>query len=200
MNRQSYLSKLNKLEMTEEDIEEGRQKFIAEKVSWNGEIFEKVICKNSNEDDQTVVVKVPLLDYAQSPEPYQILDIENCVKKCIVSMPRKEVCLNMDMQVEYNITLTFWLYLVIRVFIGKRFEQCRSISFEQKYECPIILGIIGGTTFAMFEGAVIAILREQEADYGLQRIYGSIGGMISSPLSGLLIDYASRDKGYTDFR
>jgi len=52
----------------------------------------------------------------------------------------------------------------------------------------------------MFEGAVIAILREQEADYGLQRIYGSIGGMISSPLSGLLIDYASKGKGYTDFR
>lgn len=52
----------------------------------------------------------------------------------------------------------------------------------------------------MFEGAVIAILREQKADYGLQRIYGNIGGMISSPLSGLLIDYASKDKGYTDFR
>ena len=52
----------------------------------------------------------------------------------------------------------------------------------------------------MFEGAVIAILREQEADYGLKRIYGSIGGMISSPLSGILIDYVSRGKGYTDFR
>lgn len=64
----------------------------------------------------------------------------------------------------------------------------------------LVSGIIGGTTFAMFEGAVIAILREHEADYGLQRIYGSIGGMISSPLSGLLIDYASRGKGYTDFR
>ncbi|KAI5635585.1 MFS_1 like family domain-containing protein [Phthorimaea operculella] len=38
------------------------------------------------------------------------------------------------------------------------------------------------------------------SDYGLQRVYGSIGGMISSPLSGLLIDYASRGKGYTDFR
>ena len=52
----------------------------------------------------------------------------------------------------------------------------------------------------MFEGAVIAILREQKADYGLQRIYGSIGGMISSPLSGMLIDYASGNKGYADFR
>jgi len=52
----------------------------------------------------------------------------------------------------------------------------------------------------MFEGAVIAVLREHNADYGLQRIYASIGGMISSPLSGVLIDYASRGKGYTDFR
>lgn len=52
----------------------------------------------------------------------------------------------------------------------------------------------------MFEGAVIAVLREHKADYGLQRIYASIGGMISSPLSGMLIDYASSGKGYTDFR
>jgi len=75
-------------------------------------------------------------------------------------------------------------------------------SVIKKLRCKILCssGIIGGTTFAMFEGAVIAILREQEADYGLQRIYGSIGGMISSPLSGLLIDYASKGKGYTDFR
>jgi hypothetical protein len=64
----------------------------------------------------------------------------------------------------------------------------------------VFIGMIGGTAFAMFEGAVIAILREQNADYGLQRIYATIGGMISSPLSGLLIDYASRGKGYTDFR
>lgn len=58
----------------------------------------------------------------------------------------------------------------------------------------------GGTAFAMFEGAVIAVLREHKADYGLQRIYASIGGMISSPLSGMLIDYASMGKGFTDFR
>ncbi|GBP83976.1 hypothetical protein EVAR_46606_1 [Eumeta japonica] len=67
-------------------------------------------------------------------------------------------------------------------------------------EVRVFIGIIGGTAFAMFEGAVIAIVRDQRADYGLQRVYGSIGGMISSPLSGLLIDYASRGKGYTDFR
>lgn len=51
-----------------------------------------------------------------------------------------------------------------------------------------------------FLGAVIAILREHKADYGLQRIYATIGGMISSPLSGWLIDYASANKDFTDFR
>ncbi|KAK2582249.1 hypothetical protein KPH14_004595 [Odynerus spinipes] len=178
MSRQLYLSKLKKLDATEEDIEEQQQRYVVEKMSWDGETFETTSCQNSNTDDQTIVVNVPLFDYTQSPEPYKVLSFESCTKKCIVTMPRKEVCSNMNMEVEYNVKLTFWLYLVIRVFIG----------------------IIGGTTFAMFEGAVIAILREQEADYGLQRIYGSIGGMISSPLSGLLIDYASQDKGYTDFR
>jgi MFS family permease len=64
----------------------------------------------------------------------------------------------------------------------------------------VFVGITGGTAFAMFEGAVMAILREQKADYGLQRVYANIGGMISSPLSGLLMDYASKGKGYTDFR
>ena len=64
----------------------------------------------------------------------------------------------------------------------------------------VFVGIISGTAFAMFEDAVVAILREQKADYGLQRVYANIGGMISSPISGTLMDYASKGKGYTDFR
>ncbi|CAG4978357.1 unnamed protein product [Parnassius apollo] len=104
--------------------------------------------------------------------------LTKCSSACAVLTPRKNLCENFQQQVELDPSFTFWAYLAVRVFIG----------------------IIGGTAFAMFEGAVIAIIREQRADYGLQRLYGSIGGMISSPLSGLLIDYASRGKGYTDFR
>ena len=52
----------------------------------------------------------------------------------------------------------------------------------------------------MFRGAVISIIREHDADYGLQRIYGNLGGMISAPIAGFMLDYASRGKGYTDFR
>ncbi|XP_053619489.1 uncharacterized protein LOC128680397 [Plodia interpunctella] len=105
-------------------------------------------------------------------------ELGDCSAACITTIPRKVLCENMEQHVEIDPVFTFWIYLAVRVFIG----------------------IISGTAFAMFEGAVISIVREQQADYGLQRLYGSIGGMISSPLSGLLIDYASRGKGYTDFR
>ncbi|XP_013135278.1 PREDICTED: uncharacterized protein LOC106100797 [Papilio polytes] len=104
--------------------------------------------------------------------------LSSCSSACAALTPRKNLCENFQQQIELDPTFTFWAYMAVRVFIG----------------------IIGGTAFAMFEGAVIAIIRDQRADYGLQRVYGSIGGMISSPLSGLLIDYASRGKGYTDFR
>ncbi|CAH2050547.1 unnamed protein product, partial [Iphiclides podalirius] len=104
--------------------------------------------------------------------------LTKCFSACAALTPRRNLCENLQQQIELDPIFTFWAYMAVRVFIG----------------------IIGGTAFAMFEGAVIAIIREQRADYGLQRVYGSIGGMISSPLSGLLIDYASRGKGYTDFR
>ncbi|KAJ9578796.1 hypothetical protein L9F63_005004, partial [Diploptera punctata] len=118
---------------------------------------------------QNVSISVPVGD--------RIMQLSSCTTRCLLTTPRKEVCSNLEVDEEFDVSLTFWSYLVIRVFIG----------------------MIGGTAFAMFEGAVIAILREQNADYGLQRIYATIGGMISSPLSGLLIDYASKGKGYTDF-
>ncbi|CAK1540106.1 unnamed protein product [Leptosia nina] len=101
-----------------------------------------------------------------------------CSSACAATVPRASLCENSQQKVDIDPAFTFWSYMALRVLIG----------------------IISGTSFALFEGAVIAIIREQRADYGMQKVYGSVGGMISSPLSGLLIDYASRGKGYTDFR
>ncbi|XP_011146297.1 uncharacterized protein LOC105187278 [Harpegnathos saltator] len=180
VNYHLYKSKMKGLQLDEADRREKRQRFLADEVSWSGEDFRKLTCGVPDSADTRVVIDTRLGDHSVrgDPQDKRVLSTNECQKRCIVTVPRDAMCSNMSTEIEYNVSLTFWLYLVIRVFIG----------------------IIGGTTFAMFEGAVIAILREQEADYGLQRIYGSIGGMISSPLSGLLIDYASRDKGYTDFR
>ncbi|CAK9801932.1 Major facilitator superfamily domain-containing protein 6-A [Anthophora quadrimaculata] len=178
INYHSYKSKLKILETTEEDRELNQRRYLSEEIAWTGMEFQKITCGNSDVGTDRIVLTLPLVNYSMSSEPYKILNTEDCSRRCIVTAPRQEMCSNTDTVIEYNIRLTFWLYFAVRVFIG----------------------VIGSTTFAMFEGAVIAILREQKADYGLQRIYGSIGGIISSPLSGLLIDYASSGKGYTDFR
>ncbi|XP_073990994.1 uncharacterized protein [Rhodnius prolixus] len=127
---------------------------------------------------QSLSVEVPLLNKDNALEVDTILKLTHCEPRCLATVPRTAICTNKDVTREFDIRLTFWLYLTIRVFIS----------------------MISGTAFAMFEGAVIAILREHKADYGLQRIYATIGGMISSPLSGWLIDYASANKDFTDFR
>ncbi|XP_053978995.1 uncharacterized protein LOC128876555 [Hylaeus volcanicus] len=178
INYHSYKSKLKSLEATDEDRDAKRRRYSSEEVAWAEDKFQKITCGNPDLETERIVLNLPLYNYSLSSEPYRILSTEECSKRCIVTAPRTEMCSNKDTIVEYNVSTTFWMYFAIRVFIS----------------------VIGGTTFAMFEGAVIAILREQKADYGLQRIYGSIGGMISSPLSGLLIDYASTGKSYTDFR
>lgn len=127
---------------------------------------------------QHISITIPIEKLENSSETSKHLDLGSCSSKCIFTAPRKDICFNDKQIIERDMRLTFWSYLVVRVFIG----------------------IVSGTSFAMFEGAVIAILREHKADYGLQRIYATIGGMISSPLSGFLVDFASSGKGYTDFR
>ncbi|XP_046473619.1 uncharacterized protein [Neodiprion pinetum] len=179
VNYHNYNSTLRLLNATDIDTLEAKRRYLGEAISWTGKSgFQRPNCTNPDRKDQRVVLTVPLVNYTAGNEVYKSLVVDGCSKRCVVTAPRKDVCSNMNTQIEYDVSLTFWLYLAIRVFIG----------------------MIGGTAFAMFEGAVIAILRDQKADYGLQRIYGTIGGMISSLLSGLLIDYASSGKEYTDFR
>ncbi|TGZ55736.1 Uncharacterized protein DBV15_01380 [Temnothorax longispinosus] len=207
INYHLYKSKMKSLKQDEEDLQEERQRYLTEEMSWAGGDFRRSICNDPDSTDNQITIHMRLYDHEANLEATErVLSANECKKKCIVTLPRNAMCTNMNMEIEYNIKLTFWLYLGIRVFIVIVILALTLLILRNKYVPRnkgvkfFVSGIIGGTTFAMFEGAVIAILREQEADYGLQRIYGSIGGMISSPLSGILIDYASRGKGYTDFR
>ncbi|XP_025829071.1 uncharacterized protein LOC108740930 [Agrilus planipennis] len=127
---------------------------------------------------KNMVVNVQVQNPNSSSEMMSDYEFKQCSPACIGLNPRKMFCSNSKVSVDLDTKVTFWSYLSVRVLIG----------------------IIGGTAFAMFEGAVIAILREHKADYGLQRIYATVGGMISSPLAGWLIDFASQGKEYTDFR
>ena len=38
----------------------------------------------------------------------------------------------------------------------------------------------------LFEGAVVAIIKSDGGDYGLQKLFGTAGGIIFGPLAGML--------------
>ncbi|XP_057662525.1 uncharacterized protein LOC130897599 isoform X2 [Diorhabda carinulata] len=156
------------------NIEENIQIYNIESV--NSKKEKNITClENTGMVGKHISVTIPI-NFNESTIRH--LDLGSCVHRCLATSRRQNVCSNQKTTIELNMNVTFWSYLCIRVFVG----------------------IISGTSFAMFEGAVIALLREHKADYGLQRIYATIGGMISSPVSGWMIDYASKGKGYTDFR
>ncbi|KAL0268916.1 UNVERIFIED_CONTAM: hypothetical protein PYX00_010697 [Menopon gallinae] len=134
--------------------------------------FDHAKCRNFHREGEEITVSVYLDGRANDA-----LELSECEPRCLMTTKRKEICSNMKEDVVNDPTLTFWVYFVVRVLIG----------------------ITGSTTYSMFEVAVIAILREHKADYGLQRIYSTIGSMVASPLSGFLIDYASRGSGGTDY-
>ncbi|XP_014207853.1 uncharacterized protein LOC106638959 [Copidosoma floridanum] len=166
------------LRSTDQDTDEQQQRYLVQGINWNNQGNKTSICSADDYQNEQVSVELKFTHSLINDENDEDLFVKDCIRKCILTAPRTNVCTNKKMVIEYDVSFTFWCYLCVRVFIA----------------------MIGGTAFAMFEGAVIAVLREHKADYGLQRIYGSIGGIISSPLSGLLIDYASRARGHTDFR
>ncbi|XP_077298637.1 uncharacterized protein LOC143919921 [Arctopsyche grandis] len=142
--------------------------------------FAKPTCvDNIGVDDEEVSIEILFQEMKSKGESISTtIQLDECTAKCLVTAPREQLCSNKNEEIDINVQLTFWSYLTGRVF----------------------LSIISSTGAVMFEGAVIALLREYGGDYGLQKLYGIVGAMISSPLSGILIDYISRDKDYKDFR
>ncbi|KAG8298219.1 hypothetical protein J6590_018623 [Homalodisca vitripennis] len=215
--------------------------------------FVNAQCSLDNSTDELSVL-VPLLNPENSLETDSVLHLTDCKASCIATVPRASLCSNLGQTVEYDVSLTFWTYLTVRVFVGMisgtafaMFEGFRKscenhwqgnlyshaesfklwlltlhclydfeVSLYCRYRCNLVRSrnihhyesrgrdnILSSASQAVIittRRAVIAMLREHKGDYGLQRIYAAIGGMISSPLSGMLIDYASENKGYTDFR
>ena len=50
----------------------------------------------------------------------------------------------------------------------------------------------------LFEGAVVAIIKEHGGDYGLQKIFGTMGAVVFGPLSGALSDLEQKKTNYQD--
>ena len=102
----------------------------------------------------------------------------HCRSQCIVETQRSQLCANEQHSEELDPQLTFWVYLLLRVFFA----------------------ILLGGTMVLFEGACLAVIIEVKGDLGLQRMFGIIGVMIFSPISGALIDYFSQGQSTPKFQ
>ncbi|KAJ8941443.1 hypothetical protein NQ318_016075 [Aromia moschata] len=132
-----------------DDFEENRLLYSVEYLT-SKNITQATCLANSQLNNKHISVTIPL---NLNDSKVRHLDLGSCSQRCIATAPRSQFCSNAKTVIELDMALTFWTYLCVRVFVG----------------------IVSGTSFAMFEGAVIAILREHKADYGLQRIYATIG-------------------------
>lgn len=65
----------------------------------------------------------------KTPEDLK-MQFENCKPRCMMKTSRRFLCKNRSHMKEFDVKFTFWMYLTVRVMIG----------------------VIGGTAFAMFEG------------------------------------------------
>ena len=103
---------------------------------------------------------------------------KNCQPQCVVQTKRSEVCANKEHVILFDPQLTFWLYALLRF---------------------MFVVFLGGA-MVLFEGAFLAVVTELKGDLGLQRVFGNIGIMIFSPISGILIEYFSQGHIISDYR
>lgn len=139
INYHLYKSKIKSLKSDEEDLREERQRYLTEEVSWAEEDFQRPICDDPDSVSNQITIHVRLSDHKANLEATKrVLSTNECKKKCIVTLPRNAVCSNMNMEIEYNIRLTFWLYLVIRVFVGTYFNYLLRLSLTIKISNYIV--------------------------------------------------------------
>lgn len=123
-------------------------------------------------------VSVPKITIQEdSPDFIEIKAAVDCLFHCQVTVPHNKTCVERPHSIVHNVALSFWLFVTANV-LSKLFI---------------------GLTYTLFEVAVVAILKEYGYDYGLQRIYGSIGGMVFAPLTGFFIDHFGKGGHYTDY-
>lgn len=102
----------------------------------------------------------------------------DCRLRCAAEVRRVDLCSNDKTTEVLKPMVTFWCYLLVRV----------------------LNGLTLATSFTLFDGATMAVLKEHKGDYGLQRLYGNIGAIVITPLSGVLIDVFSEMYGSQDYR
>lgn len=123
-------------------------------------------------------ISIPVINILEdSAEPPKQGTYVTCHFHCRTTLPHNKTCEARPARIEHNVAVSFWLFVAANV----------------------LTKFLIALTYTLFEVAVVAILKEYGYDYGLQRIYGAIGGMVFAPLSGFIIDYFGKGGHYTDY-
>lgn len=130
---------------------------------------------NTLKSDEGTLVYRP--ENPAEPEE-SLITYQACWPECIVQAPRRQLCANKALEVEFDPSLTFWVYLLLRASYG----------------------LLLGGSMVLFEGAALAVVLQYKGDLGLQRAFGVFGIMIFSPISGALIDHFSLGRDIPDYR
>jgi len=61
------------------------------------------------------------------------------------------------------------------------------------------IDVLRASSIMMFEGAVVITIKQLGGDYGLQKLFGTFGSIIWGPISGQIIDMASKSSGHDNY-
>lgn len=78
-------------------------------------------------------------------------------------------------------------------------EDMSSYQFWLFFLLVCLIRIAISSAFSLSDTACFQQLGERPQDYGLQRLWGTVGWGITAPLSGLLIDFLNARQGYRSY-
>lgn len=73
----------------------------------------------------------------------------------------------------------------------------KAMEFWHYVAVRVLLEVLRASSLMLFEGAVVAIIKEQGGDYGIQKLFGTLGGVVLGPLAGKIIDFGQGPSAYT---
>ncbi|XP_066977344.1 uncharacterized protein [Macrobrachium rosenbergii] len=166
---------LHNVEMRLEEVAHKKPHFVLISAPMDAKYGQKLHCVTGEVPKKIFVPKLVISEQSFNAEEGGKL--VKCIFHCSVEIPHNLTCQNRPLSIEHDVALSFWLFVSVK----------------------LVMKFLIGLSYTLFEVAVVAILKEFGHDYGLQRIYGSVGGMVFAPLSGFFIDLFGDGEHYTDY-
>ena len=90
------------------------------------------------------------------------------------------------------------MYIILcNTSTGQYYDENWRISFWTYLTARLILDLLRASSLMLFEGAVVAIIKSDGGDYGLQKLFGTAGGIIFGPLAGMLFNIQNTRYGFS---